>query len=372
MLGLEGKPIEVVDEGTKEKGIGALLNKNDTELAKSLGLESLMPGDGVTAEDAVEQAIEEVPLVEKRVEVPKPKPPVVKPPVEEPDEEVEPEPDAVKDEEKPEEVKLLTPFAVKQSGEEVEIPMDLTFDFKANKKEYKDVPLDKVVLLAQMGVYNQEREDKVRASEEVTTEVTSENENLRELVIHLRDEFKNLLEDEEYREAAIEHYARENTPEARARRAEQERDNERATNQSQRHLEQATNYVATQIYPVVKSIPVEFPTVSEDEVLGRFNRLVTPYMRNGTVPFAKLPEVKRLVDQELRTWAQAVHLERGSAQTKTANVVKAEKVKTALAKRQVARTLQPSGKAAKETRKPRKYGSAQDWAENSLGEILGI
>lgn len=368
--------VVVQEIDTKETGIGALLNQTDNELAKSLGLEYL-------TEQPADEVVEEVQEEVKKVITPAPKKVPVQEPVkaevkeeveEEPEEEVEEKEEEVKEEteEQKEERKLLTPFVLKQGTDEVEIPANLTFDFKANGKEYKDVPLDKVVLMAQMGYYNEAREEKYRAAEEVATEVEGRNETLTELVMHLREEFISLLGDEEYREAAIEEYNKSNSPEARARRAEEGLRQERTTQASQRQSEQATNYVATQIYPVMKALPQQFTNVSEDEVLGRFNRLVTPLLRNGTVPLAKLPEVKRLVENDLRIWAQALNLERDSAQNKTANIVKAEKTKTTLAKRQAARAVQPSGKAAKETRKPRTYDSAQEWSEKGLDDILGV
>lgn len=376
---------------TKTSGIGTLLNQTDAELAKSLGLEYLVEQPSEETSEETQEEVQEVKPEVKQVAKPVRKPapiPEVKPEVkaevkdeveaEESSEEQEPEeaeekekPDTESDE-SAEGRKLLTTFVIKQGGEEVEIPTDLTFDFKGNKKDYKDVPIDKVVLLAQMGVYNQEREDKVRATEEMATEINERNEQLTELVMHLREEFVNLLSDEEYREAAIEQYLKSNSPEARAQRAEEEARQVRTTVRSQQQHEQATNYVATQIYPVMKALPQEYANVSEDEVLGRFNRLVTPLLRNGTVPLAKLPEVKRLVENDLRMWAQALHLERDSAHKKTENIVKGEKTKTTLAKRQAARAVQPSGKAAKETRKPRTYSSANEWAEKGLDDILGV
>lgn len=362
---------------TKETGIGVLLNQTDAELAKSLGLEYTEPKQDDATEEVVEEVkptvkipVKQASVVEKKeedAETGKEKP--VEEEASEGEKEEEP---SVESNESTEGRKLLTPFVLKQGVDEVEIPSDLTFTFKANKKDYVDLPIDKVVLMAQMGFYNEEREEKYRATEEVATETEGRNEKLTDIVLHMREEFINLLSDEEYREAAIEEYNKSNSPEARARRAEEDARQVRTSVANQRQAEQATQYVATQIYPVMKQLPQEFSNVSEDEVLGRFNRLITPLLRNGIVPNAKLPEVKHLVENDLRMWAQGLNLERDSAQKKTANIVNGEKTKTTLAKRQAARAVQPSGKAAKETRKPRTYDSATEWAEKGLDDILGI
>jgi hypothetical protein len=383
---------QVQEIDTKATGIGTLLNQTDSELAKSLGLEYLVeqPEDETTQE--VEDDIQEEVVEPKKEIKPIPKKVPVREPVKEEVKEVvkeeekdegeaeeeeeaegteEEKPDAEKDESE-EGHKLLTSFVLRQGNDEVEIPTDLTLTFKAAGKDRVDIPLDKVVLMAQMGYHNEEREEKYRATEEIAAETSEKNETLTELVMHMREEFINLLSDEEYREAAVDEYQKSNSPESRARRAEEGLRQERTTRESQRQSEQATSYVATQIYPVMKQLPKEFPSVSEDEVLGRFNRLVTPLLRNGTVPYAKLPEVKRLVENDLKLWAQSLHLERDSAHKKTANIVKGEKTKTTLAKRQAARAVQPAGKAAKETRKPRTYASANEWAEKGLDDILGV
>lgn len=341
---------------TKEQGISALLNQDDSALAQSLGLEHLVK----PLEEAKEVVAEEEEVVEEKAEEKPEEKPKEKPEAEE------------KPEEKPEEEpkKLLTEFVMKQDGQEVDIPSDVTFDLKANNKDYKDVPLDKVVLLAQMGFYNQQREEEVLAAKQFVSETTQENQQLREVVSQLRQEFEDLLADERYREAAVEEYEKSNTPESRARRAEEQLRHREQEVASERERTQAQSYIATQIYPAVKQLLQEFPTVSEDEVIGRFNRLISPLMVNGIVPFSKLSEVKGVVSSELRNWAQAQHLERDAAQTKTAKTIDAEKTKTAMAKRQVARQVAPAGKPGRETRKQTTYKSAEEWVQKGLDEIL--
>lgn len=281
-----------------------------------------------------------------------------------------------------EEKPFLTQFVLKQGTQETEIPRDVTLDFTANKKEYKDVPLDKVVLWAQMGVYNEAREQEVQNAKHYVAEVTNLNKQQEQALNTLRKEFDDLLGDEAYYEAARSEWLRHNTPEQRARRAEenlrQERQREAATEQTR----QAQAYIQNEIFPAVEKVLQTFKgQVSEDEVMGRFNRLIMPYMQNGSVPYQLLPTVKQLVETELAGWAQGITMERDTARKKQETAVKevaGKQVKTAqtratLAKRELARAVKPQGtqRVMKEAKKPKQYKSAQEWSESALEEILG-
>lgn len=291
---------------------------------------------------------------------------------EEAESEEEAEAEAAKDE-KP----LLTTFAMKQGKTEVDIPRDVAFDFKANGKEYKDVPLDKVVLLAQMGFYNEAREQEVGLAKKYVSETQQENKQLRDLTDNLKKEFDDLLKDDEYYETAKAEYRRRNSPEERARRAEESVRQQRGITEAQARTTQAQGYIQSNILPAVGQILQTFQSsVSEDEVMGRFNRLITPYLVNGIVPIEHLPTVKHLVDVDLAQWAKAVSLEREGTVKKQADkaekIVKAEKTKTTLAKRELARAVKPQGGTArtKEANKPKQYKSATEWSESAIDDIL--
>jgi len=287
------------------------------------------------------------------------------------------EPEA--EEEKVEEEKpLLTQFTLKQGSQETEIPKDVTLDFKANNKEYKDVPLDKVVLWAQMGVYNEAREQEVQNAKKYVSEVGQYNKQLEENFNKLKGEVDGLLGDEAYYEAARNQWLRINTPEERARRAEEQLRQTRANEAMSEQKRQAQAYIQGEIFPAVEKILQAYKaSVSEDEVMGRFNRLILPYMENGSVPPQLLPTVKQLVETELASWAQGVTMERDTKrktqEEKTEKIVKSERVKSTLAKRELARTVRPQdggGRAVKEAKKPKQYKSAQEWADTAMDEIL--
>jgi len=94
------------------------------------------------------------------------------------------------------------------------------------------------------------------------------------------------------------------------------------------------------------------------------------------VPVNNLPAVKQLIENDLVNWAQSLSAERDTArkqqEEKTQKVVKAERVKTTLAKRDLARQVKPQGTLAnvKEASKPKQYKSADDWANSAVNDIL--
>jgi len=369
-----------------------LTGSDDAEFMKMMGLkktgEQVEEGTEGTAEEQPEEqkeVVEEVPEsredrrakadAAKRGHKEVPKEEAVEEVVEAPagEEEVAEE---AKVEEAGEAKPLLTQFTLKQDGNETEIPRDVTLDFKGNGKEYKDMPLDKVVLLAQMGLYNEAREQEVQLAKKYVSETSQNMKHAETLIEGLKKEFNDLLSDETYYEVARQEFLKNNSPEERARRAEESLQQQRQVERVQEQKRQGQAYIQTNILPAVEKILQTFPSVSEDEVMGRFNRLITPYLENGVVPINSLPAVKQLVEQEMNNWAQSITAERDTArkqqEEKVQKIVKTEKVKTTLAKRELARTLKPQGTLAnvKETKKSKQYKSADDWANSAVNDIL--
>lgn len=358
MMGLK-KAGEQVEEGTE--GTAEEQPEEQKEIAEEV---SESREDRRAKADAAKRGHKEVPKEEAVEEV-----------VEAPagEEEVAEE---AKAEEAGEAKPLLTQFTLKQDGNETEIPRDVTLDFKGNGKEYKDMPLDKVVLLAQMGLYNEAREQEVQLAKKYVSETSQNMKHAETLIEGLKKEFNDLLSDETYYEVARQEFLKNNSPEERARRAEESLQQQRQVERVQEQKRQGQAYIQTNILPAVERILQTFPSVSEDEVMGRFNRLITPYLENGVVPINSLPAVKQLVEQEMNNWAQSITAERDTArkqqEEKVQKIVKTEKVKTTLAKRELARTLKPQGTLAnvKETKKSKQYKSADDWANSAVNDIL--
>lgn len=379
-----------------------LTGSTDQEFLKMMGLEGsdnpaarIDAGEQEEEAETPEEAIEQVKEEEVQEEIPesredrRAKADAAKRGIKEAPQEEEVEEEVVEEtkaEEKPaeeqkteevaEEKPLLTQFTLKQAGNETEIPRDVTLDFKGNGKEYKDMPLDKVVLLAQMGLYNEAREQEVQLAKKYVSETSQQVKHAESVIEGLKKEFNDLLSDETYYEVARQEFLKHNSPEERARRAEESLRQQRQAEQAQEQKRQGRDYIQTNILPTVEKILQTFTSVSEDEVMGRFNRLITPYLENGVVPVNNLPAVKQLVENDLANWAQAITAERNTArkqqEEKVEKIVKTEKIKTTLAKRDLARQVKPttSQTNAKEARKPKQYKSADEWANSAVDDIL--
>lgn len=270
-------------------------------------------------------------------------------------EEVEEE---VEEEEKP----ALTKFAVRDvEGDEVEAP-EIKLSFKANGKEYEDVPLDKVVLWAQMGVYNEQREEEVTAAKYFVQQMKEQNTQVEGLARQLQADLVELLEDETLYELARQEHFKHNSPEERARRAETQLQQRAEQERTAREQSQAQQYIATNIIPVVERLIETFPNIAEDEVMGRFNRLILPYLKNGVVPTQRLPEVKAVVERDLSAWAQQLEEARAVEKRKKAVEESNKQKQLTLAKRKAARATKPRGSVpGKEQKKPKQYDSVDAW-----------
>lgn len=323
-----------------------LFEQSDEKMAVVLGLKE--------PEQKVEEAQEVVEVKEVEEVPPQPKVEVK----EEPKVEAKPE---VKEEEKP----LLTKFQMFDKEGELEVPRDVTFSFKANNKEYKDLPVDKVVQLAQMGFYNQEREEQVTAAKHFVAESQKKEQGYTTIITELTENYKRLFEDPEFFEIARDEYLKQNTPEAQLQRTRAELDQ---TKQGQRQVAEqaaAVQFVTNELHPSVERLLKEHPTVTEDEVMGRFYRLTSPLLERGQVPYQRLPEVKRLVETELTAYVKQLHLQRDVEKRAQAKEVEAQKVKATQAKRVLTRAAAPGGAVATpEPQKPRKYESAESWLES--------
>lgn len=274
------------------------------------------------------------------------------------------------EEEEKEEVKLLTEFSVHEGEEEKEIPLDLTFTFMANKKERVDVPIDKVVLMAQMGFYNEEREQQVLAAKEFVSAAQQENKELRQAFQAVATRAERLLTDESFFETSQSEFARLNSPEERAQRAEEELAKVKNEGTQSNVEADAQTFIAQNLAPAMEKIVNSYSSVSEDEVMGRFHRLTAPMLVNGIVPLNRLNDVEKIIKEDIANWAQQVHLERDSKEELAEKKVKAARTKTTLAKKQIARKTKPTGKADSQMGSPKKkaYASAEEW----LADLDGI
>lgn len=264
---------------------------------------------------------------------------------------------------------LAAEFQVFDAEGELEIP-DLKLKFKANGEE-RELPLDRVVKLAQQGYYNEEREEEVREFREAVPRIEEHITSLQEQNQMLLEGWKRVLEgDDDYLEGEREQYFRSTSPEARAERAEAQL---RAIEQS-KHVsreEQQANQFAASLAPQLEAIEQAATEVSFEEIIGRFNLLTAPLMVKGVIPPTKFRDVERIIGSELRPWVEARQEERTKTkQSATASATSAT-AKTAALKRQVSRAVMPQGTHAAEAPKAaKKYTSATDILDD-LQNIVG-
>ena len=381
LIAPDGKVERVDDESVIEDEPATEVTDGDSRTHASGEKEDLVGGQEETREEEEASRVAKDEQLESEKEdeetktsfVKEEKDPEEKPDVVEGEKKAEGEEKAEDDKE--ELPKLLTEFTVQEGEEEKEIPREMTLTFTANKQERKDVPLDKVVLMAQMGFYNEEREQQVLAAKEFVASTRTENEQLRQTIQEVAKRAERLLTDEQFFETAQNEFIRINSPEERAQRAEKELEDLRTSGSTQSDNTQAEadakNYIASNLAPALEKVVTAYSTVSEDEVMGRFHRLTAPLLVNGIVPISRLGDVEKIINEDMANWAQQIHLERDTKAKAKDLEVKAERTKTTLAKKQVARKTKPTGKgvAPGASKRQKTYASADEWLQNLDGIV---
>jgi hypothetical protein len=249
---------------------------------------------------------------------------------------------------------------------------DLSFDFNADGKEYKDVPLEKVVRMAQMGAYNERRDAENKQIRSGQSALEAQIAEGRRIIQEYDANVQRLFEDENYYLQSQGNYKTANSPEQRLQRLEQQRAYEQQQFQQQQVQQIAQNYISQAITPAVERLVNQYTEVPFEEALGELSLLTTHMTVNGLIPPQRLPEVQALVTNELGPWMESRHAARvgrtRTAETTARNQVAAEKVKVALAKRQLARASQPQGTIGSNYVAPKKLSRADDLEEALFGK----
>lgn len=335
---------------------------SDAELAQRWGMtkpeapaiEKEVVEQKPNSEAPLEKVPVEEPVVAKEEET-------VEAPVEEVAEEPEPE------EEAPEPRQLITKFQVFDERGELEVPTNLKFAFKANGKDYEDVEIDKLVSLAQMGVYNHEKEQRVSQAMQEALQAKQELEAYREAVAKYDQYVTRMLQDPDYREAAAEEFQRQNTPEARleAERANLER--ERRQMLADRDSQAVQMFTETKLTPYLSNLLEQNPAVTQYELMGLFSEMMAPMLVRGRVPVERLADVERAVATDLTTKVKSLQTERTLKEAKRSKEVESTKKELIQTKRTVARTAAPSGRVAPDAPKLKDVKSASDWFNDRFG-----
>lgn len=242
-------------------------------------------------------------------------------------------------------------FKVLDKDGELEVP-EISISFKANGKVRENVPLEKVVQLAQMGVYNHEREQEVVQTKQQAQSAIAEAAKLKQAVDQYETYFARVFEDDVFAEEARAAYLRENTPEAKYQRATQELQQVKQNIEQQKADQVVGQFIQQQILPSFEKLMQDNPTVNEHELMGRYSMLTAPYLVRGKFPINSLSKVQQLVDNDLTYWARGIHTERTDAEAtkeqQRTEAVKKAQVEAAKAKRQLTRTAGPANGGTKQ------------------------
>lgn len=269
---------------------------------------------------------------------------------------------------------LATEFALYDDEGEVEVPA-LMVEYKANGKVRKD-RLDQVVKLAQWGVYNQERQEKIQQ------EVAAKEQEYAALIAEREQQMERLLTDEDFLEAVRESYLQENSPERRAERAERRVQDIQLQHQMQAIEQQGDQFLTTELAPALTLLTAALPTVTAEELESRVLMAMQAHAEvapNGVtyVPPSRYDAIRQYILDDLSVWAQAQHARRSqSVPTKPQAKAQAEleraQVEAQKAKRAVGQATKPVGTPAKDAPKAKaaKPATIDDAVHSALSEVL--
>lgn len=282
--------------------------------------------------------------------------------------------------------KLATEFVLRDAEGEVEVP-NLVVEYKANGKVRKD-RLDQVVKLAQFGVYNADREAKVQQTEQAVQALTTEKQQLAKLLEERESQLERILTDEEFLLAVRDAYDKQNSPEARAARAEEEAKFLRIEREFAPVLAQNERFNETEVVPALETIVQALPSVTMEELEERLqmvalaNAEVAPTGQRY-IPTSRFEAIRKYIVEDLAVWAQILHARRLDAQrpspelaTAKAEVDKA-RIEAQKAKRMVGQATKPIGPTTgkvqpKKAKAPANIDEAQAMAEREVLAAIGL
>lgn len=279
---------------------------------------------------------------------------------------------------------LATEFTLRDAEGEVEVP-DLMVEYKANGKVRQD-RLDQVVKLAQWGVYNQEREQKVQQVEQMAQQVHQEREQLAALLSERESQIEKLLLDDDFLMAVRDAYGEENSPESRATRAEKAVEDLRVEQKMSVIVETGQRFYESEVAPALDMIAEALPSVPVEELAQKFQMAMYAHVErapNGEpyIPASRYEAVRQYILDDLAVWAQAQHGRRSRTTTSAPQretqkaLVERDKarVEAQRAKRAVGQKMVPVGSAGKPSGKPKAVSSGNtvdDAVANALNSAL--
>lgn len=282
--------------------------------------------------------------------------------------------------------KLATDFVLRDAEGEVEVP-ELIVEYKANGRIRKD-RLDQVVKLAQFGVYNEDRERKVQEVEQSVQALSTEKEQLSKLLEEREAQLERILTDDEFLLQVRDAYERQNSPEARAQRAEQEAQTLRVERQYAPILQQNEQFNETEVIPALETIAQALPSVTVDELEERLRYVAIANAEaapNGQrfIPPSRFDAIRKYIVEDLAVWAQMTHARRLEANRPSPEIATAKaeadkaRVESQRAKRLVGQATKPIGSVngkvqPKKAKAPANIDEAQSMAEREVLAAMGL
>lgn len=282
--------------------------------------------------------------------------------------------------------KLATEFTLRDAEGEVEVPA-LIVEYKANGKVRKD-RLDQVVKLAQFGVYNAEREAKVQETERMAQSLAEEQTRLAKVLEEREAQLERILTDDDFLLAVRDAYEKQNSPEARAQRAEEEAKTLRIEREFAPVMAQNEQFNTAEVVPALETIVQALPSVTMEELEERLqmaalaNAEVAP---TGVryIPPSRFAAIRKYIVEDLAVWSQIQHARRLDAQRPSPEVATAKaeadkaRIEAQKAKRLVGQATKPVGSAnakvaPKKARPAATVDEAQAQAEREVLAAIGL
>lgn len=251
---------------------------------------------------------------------------------------------------------------------------DIEVTYNANGKEVTRT-WDHVVKMAQRGEYNEAERNKIIEERAEITQTRQQYESLQSEYRQMRAFVEKVLEDSEEADQVLierrQRWAAANSPEARAERAERERDAVIARQRAETDG-RAYDAASERIASAIEALHQRHPSVMPEAILGKYNVMIAPYLVNGQLPPHRLQEVERIVASDLAPWVESLHSSSESRKAEQEATTKREidraKGTAILAKRNLARVMKPSTGPASALphEKPKKEPKSHDELRRQL------
>ncbi len=245
----------------------------------------------------------------------------------------------------------------------------MVIEYKANGKVRKD-RIDQVVKMAQLGVYNRDREEQYVAQQQEVEDLA--NQAIARLETR-EAQLRQLLENPDAYEQVRNTYLAENEPEKRAARAEREAAQVRASVAEEQAVREGTLFYDQRVLPKLDSILTEFPEVEPDELIAQFTFAMQPVLRDGRIPRERYPAVLAYIESELADWAHAKHTRRLAKVKPATDAAQKSAIEAAKAKRAQAAASAPArgvGTSSSKKTQPKAAMTVQDAEDDALNAAL--